>query len=468
VRHRFRHVRFHALPLCALALAATALPLHAQQQTASPAATPAALAAQVNAPATPAPTVPFPNRVNEVMPSWLRVRGEFRERVEGFDNLGFSPSRDDVYYLSRFRFNAVATTKHVAATVQLQDARVGRKSVGTTGTPFTATFDLRQAFADLGKPASMFAARVGRQELAYGDQRLLGHVNWLNAGRTFDAARLTLRAKPVQVDVFAASVVRILDGEFDKSGAGNRLFGAYATSAAVLPKGIVEPYVIFRRDANLRAESLVVGSLSQVTTGARLLGRLPASLDYNIELAVQAGSLASDDVRAWAGHWQLRRTFAGRMAPHITGEYNYASGDRDPVDGTRGTFDQLYPTPHDKLGLADQVSWKNVHHLRAGFDVLPFRATPISVNYHSFWLAEARDALYTASGAPLARIVTGALNTHVGHEIDVQVTRPLNPQIALAAGYSYLHAGAFLKEATPGRSYSGPFVMLTYVFLADK
>jgi hypothetical protein len=27
---------------------------------------------------------------------------------------------------------------------------------------------------------------AGRQELVYGDQRLIGHVSWLNAARTFD------------------------------------------------------------------------------------------------------------------------------------------------------------------------------------------------------------------------------------------------------------------------------------------
>ena len=32
---------------------------------------------------------PLPNRVNEVLPSWLRVRGEFRERFEGFTGGGF-------------------------------------------------------------------------------------------------------------------------------------------------------------------------------------------------------------------------------------------------------------------------------------------------------------------------------------------------------------------------------------------
>jgi len=420
------------------------------------------------APAAPAAKAPIPNRVNELLPSWLRVRGEFRERVEGFDNSGFNASRDDMYYLSRFRFNAAATSKYVSATVQVQDARVGKKTVGPTGTPFKAPFDLRQAYTDLGATSGPVVARLGRQELAFGDMRLVGHSNWTNAARTFDAARVTFKSKAAQVDVFGASVVRILDGEFDKSGNGNRLAGAYVSTGRIVPKGTVDPYLFYRRDIGQRPEVGALGTLSQVTTGVRLVGRIPAALDYNIEMAAQMGSLADDDLSAWAGHWQLRRTLSGKMTPHVIAEYNYASGDANPTDGTRGTFDQLYPTAHDKYGLADQVGWKNIHDLRLGFDVSPFKATPITVAWHSYWLAEKRDGLYAASGALLARVPAGAASARVGQELDVQIARPLTPQLAFAAGYAHLFAGPFLKEATPGQSYSGPYVMLTYVLLAEK
>jgi hypothetical protein len=414
---------------------------------------------------------PFPNRLNEVMPPWLRVRGEFRERAEGFVNSGFVDGRDDLYYLSRFRFNATATSKAVAATVQLQDARVGNKTVGPTGAPFTAVFDLRQAFVDVNAMRAgktQIGGRLGRQEIAFGDQRLVGHANWINSGRTFDAARVTVKSEPAQIDLFMASVVRILDDEFDKSGNGNRFAGAYVSSGRILPQGTAEPFLFWRRDINLRAETGPLDSLQQVTTGVRLAGKLPARLDYNVEMAVQRGSLGPDSVRAWAGHWQIRETLKGSRTPHVTAEYNYASGDADPVDGVRGTFDQLYPTAHDKYGLADLVGWRNIHHVRIGFDITPIKATSISVNYHSYWLAEKRDALYAASGAALARVPGGAASRRVGHEIDVQVARPLTPHLALTAGYSHLVAGPFLKQATPGESYRGPFVMATYVFLADK
>jgi hypothetical protein len=195
------------------------------------------------------------------MPAWLRVRGEFRERVERFDNSGFDESRDDLYYLTRFRFTATAASRAISATIQVHDARVADKSIGPTGSPFRAPFDLRQAFVDLGRTKTPVVVRFGRQEIAFGDQRLVGHANWLNAARTFDAARVTVKSKTSQIDLFAASAVRILDGEFDKSGNGNRFAGAYVSSGRMLPLSTVEPYVLWRRDVNQRAEAGTLDSL---------------------------------------------------------------------------------------------------------------------------------------------------------------------------------------------------------------
>ena len=431
------------------------------QQPAVPAAT--QIAAQATPPAAPAQPIqrpPVPNRVNELLPSWMRVRGEFRERVEGVE---------DLYYLSRFRFNATITPARLFSfEAQAQDARVARKTVGPTGAPFAGPFDLRMAFADIGDARSPVLVRLGRQELVYGEQRLVGHVSWTNAARTFDGARVTIRTPLAAVDVFGTSVVRILDGEFDTSGNGNRFAGAYATTANLIPRGVVEPFVFWRRDVNLRTETAAVGDLSQMTAGVRLAGRAPGRLDYGIEMALQRGSLGTDDVDAWAGHWQLRRSFPGAAALRLIGEYNYASGDADPADGARGTFDQLYPTGHDKYGLADQIGWKNVRHLRAGLELTPLTGLPMTASYHSWWLAELRDGVYTAGSAPLARVIAGAASRHVGQEVDVQVTRALTPQLQLAAGYAHIFTGPFLKEATPGASYSHPYLMATYVFLAER
>jgi hypothetical protein len=404
-----------------------------------------------------------------VLPDWLRVRGEFRERVEGFAGSAFVEDRDDAYALSRFRFNAAITpSRTLAFQVQAQDARVAKKQVGATGAPFSGAFDLRMAFADVGAATGPFSARLGRQELVFGEQRLVGHVSWLNTARSFDGAKVSVRGKKAQVDVFGASVVRILDDEFDKSGNGNQFYGAYGSTNALIPQSTLEPYVFWRGDRDLVVETGGTGDLRAATIGARWIGKLPARLDYGVEMAMQTGSLGSDDVGAWAGHWQLRESYPGPHAVKVTAEFNIASGDADPSDGKRGTFDQLYPTPHDKYGLADQVGWRNIRHVRTGVEFLAGNKWLLASSYHSWWLMERRDALYNAGGTPIARVAAGADSAHVGQEIDAQVSRPLTPQLQIAAGIAHIFPGRFLKQATPGASYTYPFIMATYVFLADK
>src|SRR5690606_13412229 len=144
---------------------------------------------------------------------------------------------------------------------------------------------------------------------------------------------------------------------------------------------------------------------------------------------------------------------AGPGAMKVTGEYNYASGDSNPADGVRETFDQLFPTPHDKYGLADQVGWKNIHHARAGFEFTPVEGLQVSSNYHPWWLADRADGLYNVGSALIApRIPGGAADRHVGQELDVQVSKALFPQLQVAAGYAHIFTGAYLKQATPGAS----------------
>ena len=167
-----------------------------------------------------------------------------------------------------------------------------------------------------------------------------------------------------------------------------------------------------------------------------------------------------------AGATALAAGTRGDVVFHVDSVMDFL--DESPADGKRGTFDQLYPTGHDKYGLADQVGWRNVHHVRAGVEASPWKKWQLGGNYHSWWLAEPRDGLYTAGGAQLARIATGAASRHVGQELDVQVSRALFPQLQVAAGYAHIFPGGFLKQATPGASYHAPYLMATYVFLADK
>ncbi len=319
--------------------------------------------------------------------------------------------REDLYWLNRFRVTARFSIKPwLSAAVQAQDARVEGRNGPVAGAPFRDQFDLRLAHADVGNlERSRFAVRVGRQELAFGDQRLVGHVNWLNTARSFDAVRGVFRHKKIRVDGFAASVVTCMVDEFNPSGAGNYFYGADAPLALLPFGGVLEPYEFVRsttqstvgrgrhRHARLVHDRRSPGR--QTLPGHRLQPRSghPAGLARKQTISRRGR------VTGLVG----RTISSGRATYRVFGEYNYASGDDTPGDGRRGTFDQLYPTPHDKYGLADQVGWKNIHHVRAGLEFKPQPRLALAGGYHSFWLASARDALYNAGGAPIARIRDG-------------------------------------------------------------
>jgi hypothetical protein len=425
--------------------------------------------AEAAAQAPPQTAPPSPTAfANVQLPSWVRVGIEHRGRLEGPIGIGFTENREDLYWLNRFRFTGRFSIKPwLSATVQAQDARVEGRNGPVAGAPFRDQLDLRLAHADIGNvERSRSAVRVGRQELAFGDQRLVGHVNWLNTARSFDAVRGVYRHKKLRVDAFAASVVNSQVDEFNRSGSGNYFYGVDAPLSLLPLGGILEPYEFVRSTRNQRSDTGAISTLVSSTTGIRLAGKLTPATDYNIETAIQRGSLGTDDIAAWAGHWTVGRTISARRGTYrLFGEYNYASGDDTPADGQRGTFDQLYPTPHDKYGLADQVGWKNIHHARAGLEFRPQPKLAVAGGYHSFWLASARDALYNAAGVAVARIPAGAPDRHVGQELDVQATFTPSPRIQIHGGYSHLFTGAFLKAATPGESYSGPYIMVTTMVL---
>ncbi len=405
------------------------------------------------------------DELNRKLPSWLRFSGEYRLRMEGFR--GFKDSNDDLYLLERLRINMkIQPTDWLRFVVQGQDARPFWKNPPAAVPPFKDTMDLRLGYVELGDSEKGTAGlRVGRQELAFGEERLVGNTNWQNTARSFDGIRVTFRQPGYRLDGFASSVVNIREGKFDRSITGNNFYGLYGVLDKLVPKASVEPYFFWRHAPNLLTKGGARGNLNFATVGLRWVGKLPANFDYGTEIAGQTGSLGTDRIGAWAGHWIVGYTVAGaRVKPRIIAEYNYASGDRNPRAGKRGTFDQLYPTAHDKYGLADQVGWKNIHHLRTGLEFKPRSKWLVTEKYSSWWLSSPRDALYSAGGAVLARVPDGSAGRFVGKELDSQAVYTPSKQVQIAGGYAYLFPGTFLRKATPGRAYSFPYLSFSYLF----
>jgi len=397
---------------------------------------------------------------------WVSVGGQLRARAEGYTGGGFTPGNSDSYILTRVLLSArVRPTRGTSLFVEGMDARGPWKNKAPAGAPFRDYADLRQLYLQVGGDNAAQLVRAGRLELAFGDGRLVGSLPWANTARTFDGARTTLSGAGYRVDAFAASVVKVDQDKFDKNVPGNNFYGVYGSLTKLVPNAAVEPFFFWRRQSGVTTELGARGTMNFGTLGLRAAGRLPSNFDYDTQVAAQRGSLADESIRAWAGHWLLGFTLAGlRLTPRMFAEYNQASGDANPADNKKTTFDQLYPTAHDKYGLTDLVGWQNMKHARVGLDLAIAKGWSATARYSDYWLANAHDAVYTGGGAVLARSPTGAAGTYVGQEVDIIASGKVRPGLGFSAGAGRFIPGTFLKNTTPGKAYTYPYAMLTYDF----
>lgn len=398
------------------------------------------------------------DRWKKQLPPWVQLGGEYRMRVEGFTGGAFRAGNDDAYALNRVRLNLkLQPLEWLKFVFQAQDSRVWGNSRVPSAPPYKDAMDLRMGYLEVGDPErdQRASLRAGRQELAFGEQRLVGHTSWNNVGRTFDAVRATFRVARVRLDAWASSVVVVRNGEFNRPVTGDNFHGLYASTQKYVPGSTVEAYGLWR---------VGPAALDFKTIGTRWAGKLPARFDYGVEIAAQTGSRLRQDVRAWAGHWVVGYALPAAWKPRLVAEYNYASGDKDPRDSRFGTFDSLYPTPHGKYGLADQVGWRNIHDVHFGMETRPRPKWAVNVNVHNWWLASARDALYNAPGNPIVRVADGSAGRYVGKELDFDAACAVSGNILLGAGIGHIFPGEFLKKATPGHGYTAPYVMVVYTF----
>jgi len=404
-------------------------------------------------------------RFNSMLPDWLRFSGELRERFEGYSGGGFKPDSTDDYDLHRIRLGMqIKPAPWLRFFIQMQDARVFGREPALPN--YQNTLDIREAYALIGSPeGNGFSVKAGRQELSFGNDRFVGKRWWTNVSRSFDGVRAAYQQGRLRIDAFAASVVIIREGVVDHHNEGNNLYGLYGTYKDVIPHATLETFEFWHVQPNTPIVGMKAGHLSQWTTGFRFVGALPRNFDYRTEMAYQLGTLTPDRIRAWTGHWVLGYSLPALPArPRIYLEYDYASGSNNPASGVYGTFDPIYQSTHDKLGLADQFGWRNIQDLHFAQEFHLARKWALGTGVHDYWLANSHDALYNTSGSVIGRIASGAPNTHVGGELDAQLLYMPTRQTQVGFGYGRVLTGAFLNKTTKGKDYTYPYMLIDYQF----
>jgi hypothetical protein len=364
-------------------------------------------AAEVTAAPEAVPQKEFPHFGNDES-IWGKLALAYRLRPQLRTNRAFNSDVADKSFLigQRARIGLGLNYRELVSTlVQFQDTRAwGFENTSVSNPTTDGNTDLHQAWARLRLGTDALALKVGRQQLVYGDQRLIGHLEWLDQGRVFDAVVVQIDYDIGRLDLFGALFTP--DNTGNLASGTTSFFGAYNAMRFLEDKLLFDLYVLGLFDAKAARkpgmtyegdpeppgegataeeqaayeEELAAREIhrQEITVGTRVRLELDV-VKSGIEVAGQFGKADADaglKRLAFAAHADIKAVIPVQTKPFIGVELNYATGDDDPEDNEAKRFNNLFPTNHMHYGFMDLASWSNALNfaVRAGLK----RARPVS------------------------------------------------------------------------------------------
>lgn len=439
--------------------------------------------------------------------SMLDAGGDWRVRFEnqgGYTVTGLAGSADfrgpgapenNTYLLSRLRVHAGYANNGYAVYVEGRSSRTGNDkrnpNLETDG-----PLDLQQLYIRIGGTKSLpVSLKVGRQELSYGDERLIGAFGWNNIGRVFDAAKVSWKGSNFTLDAFTAHVVIPNNTKFNAPNLHDSLSGLYLTTNEI-PKQATDVYILARNASvavpvtNLNPGDLVSRASPRDIYTFGLRGKSApkafGNFDYLYELDWQAGHFTDPALpvanrklrqQAYAAVVQVGYSLpAVFSSPRFAFEYDLGSGDKNPTDGKHTTFDNLYPTNHRFYGSLDMASLQNLRDASLAAQFKPISALKVSFEAHSLWLDSTNDNFYQVNGARRGGItatpgtgfgINPSYSRHLGYELNwvtaFAATRYLNFDLGLGRFF----VGDYIKSsysAVGSRDANFVYVQSTFKF----
>lgn len=369
--------------------------------------------------------------------------GQIRPRTDTRN--AWSPSGERETFTSmRTRLAARAVTPGgITAFVQVQDVRLFGEETNPSGDFSADGWDVHQAWFLLANAGGGASLKIGRQEVAFGGERLISPSNWSQQARSFDGARLTLqREQEIRVDLLAAQIQEKASPRWNGNAT---LLAAYGTLKPAGPRQL-DLYLIGQR-----AEA-GAGDKEQWTVGARHVGKA-AALDYRLEASWQTGRRAGADV---AASLLGARVGAPVGKGTVTLWYDRISG-TEPGSAEVGVFETIYPSGHKFYGSADLFGDIPAHTSGRGLQDLAMKTS---------WPLDGGDwTLHADVHRFLVTEGAGLAGSHLADELDLALLRRLPSGLALNAGVSYVWKGDALAPVR-GIAESGVYgyLMLDVAF----
>jgi hypothetical protein len=392
--------------------------------------------------------------------------------------LGYDITPDLGFYIlmqdSRVWGGQSTATTNVGGT----GAHTGGIGFNTVGGIHGNSFGLREGYISVKNfGTSGLNAKIGRQKLVFGNQRILGHFDWSNVGWSFDGVRFDYASSAKSnhtlgwfriADDDCGSPTSLCQGGSGGSGGKDSDFFLFYNTFKNISNHTIEPYWIWVFDERTNTGHTTGGAGAgtrrvQADQQRHMLGLrvngTPGPVDYTVEYVYQTGRQENgiggrNNINAMALAANVGFKLPVPMKPRLAFEFDYASGSGANRNGTGGrtTFENFWPTNHLHYGYMDQMGWKNMVSFGPQFSMKPSKNGTFKVHFWWHRLADADDNWYGAGqGANGGGTVAGNSINQIGNELDiVYVHKFFGGASTLNVGYGHFFAGNYIEKSNSG------------------
>jgi hypothetical protein len=421
----------------------------------------------------------------------VAIRGEYRNNAN-FGSDGTSATNNFVVQNTQLGVG-YDITPDLGFYILMQDSRTwggsdkgtatptGGLGFNTAGNISGSSFGIREGYITVNNfGAKGLKAKIGRQKLVFGNQRMLGHFDWSNVGWSFDGVRFDYASSDKSnhtagwfrnADDDCSNSVSLCGGNAGGTGAKDSDFFLFYNTFKQIPKHTIEPYYIWvfdeRTNTGFTTGGGGVGGGGSGRTqpdqqrhmlGLRVHGN-PSIVDYTLEYVYQTGRQENglggrNNINAMAVAANFGVTLPVPMKPRIAMEADYATGSGANRNGTggRSTFENFWPTNHLHYGYMDLMGWKNMFSFGPQFSVKPSKNGTFKVHFWWHRLADADDDWYGAGQGPNGGgSVVGNDEKEIGQELDiVYVHKFFGGASTLNLGYGHFFTGDYISKSGGG------------------
>ncbi|MDB4922946.1 alginate export family protein [Mucilaginibacter sp.] len=386
--------------------------------------------------------------------TYLSYGGEVRYQYFWFqnENWGAAPKDKDGFFLTRYLGSVdFHAGSHFRTFVQLQSSLANGQI--TSPNPVDQNLlDLHQAFFDVSfieNKNKDLIFRFGRQEMAYGSQRLVSVREAPNNRQAFDAAKFIYKGKDFRIDAFYGDYVPAKSGIFDDGVNKNTsIWGSYAAFNDVPFFKDVDFYYLGIHRKNTAFDD-GKGKETRHSIGSRIWNTAP-DWSYDFEGLYQFGKFNSDNISAWTLSSNTSYTFFHTpLKPEFGLKTELISGDRHYGDGKLNTFDPLFPKGA-YFGLASLIGPSNLEDVHPYFSLAFTKRLSFTADYDFFWRMSTNDGIY-AVNTSLIYSGKNSNSKKIGNQLQAMLEYSVNKFLYLRGDFTWFQAGQYLKDVGPGK-----------------